>query len=65
MSEMMGSEVYLHTLTGGTEVVLRVSTAELPPERRSGFSRGTSIKFMFPPELIHIFDNQSEANLLN
>lgn len=65
VSEMMGSEVYLHTLTDGAEVVLRVPTAELPPERRSGFPRGTSVSFAFPADLIHIFDNQSEANLLS
>ena len=65
VSEMMGSEVYLHTLTDGTEVILRVPTAELPPERRSGFPRGMSVSFVFPADLIHIFDNQSEANLLS
>lgn len=65
VSEMMGSEVYLHTLTAGTEVVLRVPTSELSAEQRSGFPRGTPIRFVVPPDLVHIFDNQSEVDLLS
>ena len=64
VSEMMGSEVYLHTLTDGAEVVLRVPTSTLPEDQRSGFSCGTPISFVPMPDSLHIFDSQTGINLL-
>ena len=64
VSEMMGSEVYLHVNAVGRDVVLRTPTVELPAEHRSGIPYGTDIHFTFRPELVHLFDPQTEKNLM-
>ncbi len=64
VSEMMGSEIYLHVLTQEKDVVLRVPTTELPPEYRAGIPYNTPVKFTFPADLIHLFDPETEQNLL-
>ena len=64
VSEMMGSEVYLHVNAVGKDVVMRVPTTDLPAEHRAGIPYGTEINFTFRPELIHLFDPETEKNLL-
>ena len=64
VSEMMGSEIYLHVNAGGKDVVVRVPTTDLPPEYRAGIPYGTKEYFNLPAELIHIFDPETEKNLL-
>ena len=64
VSEMMGSEVYLHVTAAGKDVVLRIPTTELPAEHRAGIPYGTAINFTFHPELIHLFNPETEQNLL-
>ena len=65
VSELMGSELYLHaTGEGGQEVVIRTPTVELPAEYRGGVPYGTKLRFTFSPSLIHLFDPESEKSLL-
>ena len=64
VSEMMGSEVYLHVTAGEKDVVLRVPTTDLPEEHRGGIRYGTEIRFTFRPELIHLFNPETEQNLV-
>ena len=64
VSEMMGSEVYLHVTAVGKDVVLRVPTVDLPEEHRAGIPYGTEINFTFRPELVHLFDPSTDLNLL-
>ena len=64
VSEMMGSEVYLHVSAGEKDVVLRVPTTDLPEEHRGGIRYGTEIRFSFRPELIHLFNPETEQNLV-
>ena len=65
VSELMGSELYLHaTVEGGQEVVIRTPTVELPAEYRGGVPYGTKRRFTFSPSLIHLFDPESEKSLL-
>ncbi|MBQ7777394.1 MAG: sn-glycerol-3-phosphate ABC transporter ATP-binding protein UgpC [Oscillibacter sp.] len=64
VSEMMGSEIHLHVNAGGRDVILRVPTTELAAENKSGFAYGAEISFTFRPELIHMFDKETEKNLL-
>ena len=65
VSELMGSELYLHaTVEGGQEVVIRTPTVELPAEYRGGVPSGTKLRFTFSPSLIHLFDPESEKSLL-
>ena len=64
VSEMMGSEVHLHVNAGGKDVVLRVPTTDLPAEHRGGIQYGTEVLFTFRPDLIHLFNPESERNLI-
>ncbi len=68
VSELMGSEFYLHATVGqGDEkqnVVMRIQTPDLPAEYRSGVPFGTKMKFTFRSQLIHMFDPATEKNLL-
>ena len=64
VSEMMGSELHLHVNAGGRDVVLRVPTTELANEHKSGFAYGSQVHFTFRSDLIHLFDPETEENLL-
>ena len=60
VSELMGSEFYLHATVGEGEkqqnVVMRIQTTELPAEFRAGVPYGTKMGFTFRNQLIHLFD---------
>ncbi len=64
VSEMMGSEIHLHINAGGHDVVLRVPTTELASENKGGFAYGAQVHFTFRSDLIHLFDPETEENLL-
>ena len=56
VSEMMGSEIHLH--------VSCHPTTELEAHQRGGLSYGTKIHITFPADLVHVFDPETEENLL-
>ena len=68
VSELMGSEFYLHATVGEGEkqqnVVMRIQTTELPAEFRAGVPYGTKMGFPFRNQLIHLFDPTTEKSLL-
>ncbi len=64
VSEMMGSELYLHVKADKHEVVLRIPTIDLPTEMHNGIAYGTEIKFVMRNDLIHIFDAETDENVL-
>ena len=64
VSEMMGSEIHLHLSCFGKVVVVRVPTTELDASQRGGLAYGTEVSLTFPEELIHLFNPETEENLL-
>ncbi len=64
VSEMMGSEIHLHVNTDGQDVVLVLPTTDLPQNWRGGIPYGTKIQFTAPGDLVHLFDPETENNLL-
>ncbi len=64
VSEMMGSEVHLHVNADGKDVILVIPTTDLPAAWRGGIPYGTAIHFSTSGELIHLFDPETEENLL-
>ena len=64
VSEMMGSEIHLHLSCFGKDVVVRVPTTELDASQRGGLAYGTEVSLTFPEELIHLFNPETEENLL-
>jgi len=64
VSEMMGSELHLHANCAGRDVVLRVPTVDLDAGNRGGFAYGATLHFTFPGALVHLFNAETEANLI-
>ena len=61
VSELMGSELHLHMTAGGKDVVAVVQTANLDA---NADARHTAVRFSFEPRLIHLFDPETEKNLI-
>jgi len=61
VSEMMGSELHLHLATAEGDVVAVVPTANVDT---SNMTMKSMVKFSFDPKLMHIFDKETEKNLL-
>ena len=64
VSEMMGSELYVHVTAAGRDSVLRIATVDLPVENRLGFKFGDQLYFTFDGALAHMFDPETSQNLL-
>ncbi|MBR0137369.1 MAG: ABC transporter ATP-binding protein [Erysipelotrichaceae bacterium] len=61
VSEMMGSEVHLHINLNGDDIVAVIPTANLDLEK---VSLGKEFTFRFNSNLLHLFDNETEKNLI-
>ena len=61
VSEMMGSEMHLHMNAQGKDVVAVISTTGLELDK---VQRGNEVCFDFDPSLMHLFDKETELNLL-
>ena len=64
VSEMMGSEIHLHVTCHDEDKVVRVPATELSAAQRSGLAYGTEIDITFPADLVHLFDPETEENLI-
>ena len=65
VNEMMGSELHLHVRCGDDQnIILRVPTIDLSPEKRAGLSAGNHIRFTFASKVAQIFDPATEKSLL-
>ncbi|MBO4563604.1 MAG: sn-glycerol-3-phosphate ABC transporter ATP-binding protein UgpC [Clostridia bacterium] len=62
--EMMGSSMHLHVDIGDKDVVLVLQTVDLPMEKRAGFAYGEQVCFSFDAALVHLFDAETEENLI-
>ena len=61
VSELMGSELHLHLAANGQDVVAVIPTANIDP---GAYARHTAVKFGFDAKLVHLFDSDSEKNLI-
>ena len=61
VSELMGSELHLHLNAGGADVVAVVPTANIDA---NAYPRHAKVCFSFDPRLIHLFDPETENNLI-
>jgi len=60
VSELLGSEIHLHTTCDGNEVVMVVPTVGLNVQPKMG----DAIRFTAEPGLIQLFDKESQNNLI-
>ena len=65
VNEMMGSELHIHAETeDGTQLVVRVPTLGLCRQERAELVNGAKIHVRFPGEVMHLFDPETERNLI-
>ncbi|MBQ9048076.1 MAG: sn-glycerol-3-phosphate ABC transporter ATP-binding protein UgpC [Solobacterium sp.] len=60
VSEMMGSSVHLHINADGKDCIIIVPTLDLNGDT---FSTGSTVRFTFAPNAVHMFDPKSGKNL--
>jgi len=58
VSEMMGSEVYLHINAMGRDVVIIVPTMDLQGNHKDTFAQGAEVRFTFSGSVCHLFDSE-------
>ena len=64
VSEMMGSEIYLHIDTNLGEYIISIALIDLPEDHPNGFKNGEKINFTFGGELAQLFDPETDKNIL-
>ena len=65
VNEMMGSELHIHAETeDGARLVVRVPTLGLHRQERAELVNGAKIHVSFPGEVMHLFDPETERNLI-
>ena len=61
----MGSELHIHAETeDGAQLVVRVPTLGLRRQERAELVKGAKIHVSFPGEVMHLFDPETERNLI-
>ena len=65
VNEMMGSELHIHAETeDGAQLVVRVPTLGLRRQERAELVNGAKIHVSFPGEVMHLFNPETEGNLI-
>lgn len=64
VSEMMGSEYHLHVELNGESMVIRIPTLGLSAEMLKNIADGGEISFVFDSSALHLFDVETENNLI-
>ena len=65
VNEMMGSELHIYAETeDGAQLVVRVPTLGLRRQERAELVNGAKIHVSFPGEVMHLFDPETERNLI-
>ena len=65
VNEMMGSELHIHAETeDGAQLVVRVPTLGLHRQERAELVNGAKIHVSFPGKVMHLFDPETERNLI-
>ena len=60
VTEMMGSSVHLHITVGDKDCIIIVPRLDLD---EGGLSVGSTVRFTFAPNAVHVFDPKTEKNL--
>lgn len=65
VSEMMGSETFVHVNACAKDCVIRIATIDLPIDKKQGFAIGDELYFTFSGAFAHMFDRDSGKNILS
>ena len=64
VSELMGATVHVHADVNGSEFVLVINTVDFDKSKGSSFGIGDDVWFKFEPDAVHLFDKETEKNLI-
>ncbi|MBE6648206.1 MAG: sn-glycerol-3-phosphate ABC transporter ATP-binding protein UgpC [Ruminococcaceae bacterium] len=65
VNEMMGSELHIHGVEpDGESIVVRIPTITLEDDRRKTLTMGNTIYVTFESKVMHLFDDDTERNIL-
>ncbi len=65
VNEMMGSELYVHcTMEDNRDIIVRTPTIGLSTKTKMTIHEAGKLYLTFVPEVIHLFDKETEANLI-
>ena len=65
VNEMMGSELHLHVTPNAEQnVILRIPTIDLTSEQRASLTGGQKLYFTFSSKVAHMFNPETEENLI-
>lgn len=65
INEMMGSELYVHcTMEDNRDIIVRTPTIGLSKEIKLAIHNGGKLNLTFVPEVMHVFDKETEVSLL-
>lgn len=64
VSEMMGSELHLHLMLGEKKIIVRIPTLGLSNREIETISENKTFWISFLPETIHLFDKETNQNLV-
>jgi multiple sugar transport system ATP-binding protein len=64
VSEMMGSETFMHVSVQGKDAIIRTPTTELSEDFIRGTPVNKEIKFGISGELVHMFDPETTNNII-
>lgn len=62
--EMMGSTLHIHANVEDRNLVMILQTMDLPPEFQNGIPSGESLNITFKNSAVHLFDRETEENLI-
>ncbi len=63
VTEMMGSSVHLHVNVNGKDCIIIAPRLELDELDEGGLAVGSTVRFTFAPNAVHVFDPETEKNL--
>jgi multiple sugar transport system ATP-binding protein len=64
VSEMMGSEIYMHVTACGKDCVVRIATVDLPRDHKNGYALGEKVGLTLSGALVQVFDRETQNNIL-
>ena len=64
VTELMGSTIHMHVNIDGKDSIIILPTVDLDSDTRNSFSYGAKIKVAFGGNVVHMFNKDTEMNLI-
>ena len=64
LTELMGSTIHMHVNIGGKDAIVILPTIDLTNAQQTNIGYGSKISITFGGNVVHMFDKETEKNLL-